>query len=140
VAAAVDAPLALVRERGVPKATQIGDIASGMLKVLLILTDVIASPDGIVYMIDEYENSLGVNAINFLPTFLLEHGGRRQFFVTSHHPFLINAIPIEDWFVFKREGLRIHIAPGARLREKYGRSKQQHFIQLMNDPIYTESQ
>lgn len=137
--AAVDAPIAMIKERGVTNNQQIGDISSGMLKVLLIITDIIISPDGIVYMIDEYENSLGINAINFLPTFLMEYGGDRQFIVTSHHPFLINAIPIKDWFVFRRDGLKINITAGSTLKEKYGRSKQQQFIQLMNDPIYTQS-
>ncbi len=40
-----------------------------MQKVLLILTDVFILPEGGVYIIDEYENSLGLNAIDFLARF-----------------------------------------------------------------------
>jgi predicted ATPase len=107
-----------------------------MQKVLLIIADVINSPADIIYMVDEYENSLGVNAIDFLPPFVGECGGKRQFIVTTHHPLLINAIPISDWFVFHRKGTQIRVTHGNELVEKYGKSKQQRFIQLINDPIY----
>jgi AAA domain, putative AbiEii toxin, Type IV TA system len=133
-----DVPLALVKERGIRKPVPLPEIASGMQKVLLIITDVITSPPDVLYMIDEYENSLGVNAIDFLPSFLADHGGNRQIVVTTHHPLLINAIPLSDWFVCHRKGMEIKVTPGHELESRYGRSKQQRFTQLINDPLYTE--
>lgn len=134
---AMDAPLVMIKERGVDKGTPLHDISSGMLKVLLIITDVLCTPKDSIYMIDEYENSLGANAINFLPSFLAEFGVSRQFLITTHHPLLINELPIEDWLVFYRAGSHIAVTKGASLVEKYGKSKQEKFIQLLNDPLYS---
>jgi len=132
-----DVPVAMVKERGIEKPVPLQNVSSGMQKVLLIITDIVTAPLGLLYMIDEYENSLGVNAIDFLPSFLSECGGGRQYIITTHHPLLINAIPVSDWFIFHRRGLHIRITHGREIEDKYGRSKQQRFIQLINDPLYT---
>lgn len=132
-----NAAVLLLKERNVEKPIPLSEISSGMQKVLLILADVIASPSNSLYMIDEYENSLGINAINFLPSFLAEFGEDRQFILTTHHPLLINAIPVSSWFVFHRDGVHISVKFGAELEEKYGKSKQQRFTQLLNDPFYS---
>lgn len=133
-----DAIVLLVSEKGVATPVPLADISSGMQKVLLILTDVVVSPPEMLYMIDEYENSLGVNAINFLPSFLAECGRDKQFIITTHHPTLINAIPVENWFVFNRQGTKIRIKQGEKLAGKFSRSKQEKFIQLLNDPFFIE--
>ncbi len=133
-----DAIVLFVTEKEVDTPVALHDISSGMQKVLLILTDIVVSPPEILYMIDEYENSLGVNAINFLPSFLSECGKDKQFIITSHHPSLINAIPVDNWFIFNRKGTRIKIKRGEQLAGKYSRSKQEKFIQLLNDPFFVE--
>lgn len=133
-----DALVLFISEKDVATPVPIHDISSGMQKVLLILTDVVVSPPEVLYMMDEYENSLGVNAINFLPAFLNECGHEKQFIITTHHPSLINAIPVDNWFVFNRKGTSIRIKQGQSLAEKYGRSKQDKFIQLLNDPFFIE--
>jgi predicted ATPase len=69
-------------------------------------------PPDLRYMIDEYENSLGVNVIDLLPSFLAECGGARQVIITTHHPLLINAIPVTGWFIFHRKGLNIRVTHG----------------------------
>lgn len=114
------------------------NLSSGMKKVLLIMTDVLSLPLGVIYLIDEYENSLGLNAINFLPNLIAEHGGDNQFIITTHHPYLINAIPVNNWIVFHRKGLQVSVKQGDDLAESYGKSKQQSFIKLINDPFFTE--
>jgi len=131
-------PIVLLKERGIKEPVTLSEISSGMQKVLLIITDVLTWPEDMLYMIDEYDNSLGTNAIDFLHSFLADYGGGRQFIVTTHHPLLINAIPLADWFVFHRKGLNITVTRGHELESRYGRSKQQTFTQLINDPLYTE--
>ena len=133
-----DILVATIKERGITEFVPLNEISSGMLKVLLIITDVVSGSPQLLYMIDEYENSLGVNAINFLPSFLKDCGGERQFIITTHHPLLINAIPVSDWFIFHRKGHHIRVMHGAQIVERYGQSKQQRFIQLINDPLYSE--
>jgi predicted ATPase len=133
----LNAPLVLIREKDVATQASIHDISSGMQKVLLIITDIVSGPAEMLYLIDEYENSLGVNAIDFLPGFLLEYGKRRQFMLTSHHPMLINSMPVKDWFVFTRRGRHVTVKFGNELARRYEGTKQDRFIQLLNDPDYT---
>ena len=74
-------PVFALKENNVDKWIALDQWSSGMQKVLLIITDIFLLPaDGGVYLLDEYENSLGVNAIHFLPSFLLDYGGNHQFF------------------------------------------------------------
>ncbi len=128
-----------VQERHVKnKWIPIAECASGMRKVLLIITDVCTLPDGVIYLIDEYENSLGINAIDFFPDFLMEIERDIQFVITSHHPYIINNIPVENWFIFNRKGTHVDIRYGQENIERFGKSKQQRFIQLINDPFYKE--
>jgi predicted ATPase len=131
-------PVALVKEKGVSDWIPIHHLSSGMQKVLLIITDILTLPKDSIYMIDEYENSLGINAIDFLPEFILENGGDIQFLITTHHPYLINQMPIKNWLVFNREGSTVKIKSGVELESLYGKSKQQAFIQLINDPFYSK--
>lgn len=113
-------------------------ISSGMKKVLLILTDLHILPEGGVYIIDEYENSLGLGAIDFFPQFILTFEKDVQFIVTSHHPYLINEIPPSSWYVFHRKGQHVSIRHGEELAAHFSKSKQQAFIQLINDPLFTK--
>jgi hypothetical protein len=132
-------PMFTVKEKGVDRWIPISELSSGMQKVLLIVTDILTLPgESSIYLIDEYENSLGVNAIDFLPSFLLDHAGRNQFFITTHHPFLINNMPIRSWRVFIRKGSDVSVRQGQELEERFGKSKQKAFVQLINDPLFTE--
>lgn len=130
-------PVFVVKEKGVNRWIALHELSSGMQKVLLILTDIVSLPKDSIYIIDEYENSLGINAINFLPQFLVEHAEGTQFIITTHHPYLINSMPMNTWRVFHRVGSKVVIKHGGEFEKKYGKSKQQAFIQLINDPFYS---
>ena len=129
-------PIFVVSEKSVKGPIGVQDLSSGMKKVLLILTDIVSAPEGTVYLIDEYENSLGVNAIDFLPNFIMDYESSIQFVMSSHHPLLINELGIDSWLVLTRNGSKVAITPGTKLKERYGRSKQRVFTQLLNDPLY----
>ncbi len=131
-------PVFCVKEKGVEAWITLNDLSSGMQKALLILTDIFTLPQGSIYLVDEYENSLGVNAINFFPNLLLEEDFDIQFFITSHHPYIINKIPVANWYVLHRIGSQVKILSGDRLQKRLGTSKQQAFIKLMNDSFFTE--
>ena len=130
-------PVFFIKEEGINRNIPVLELSSGMQKVLLIIADIISLPKGSIYIIDEYENSLGINAIDFLPEFLVDHGADIQFLVTTHHPYLINNMPMKTWRVFHRNGSKVSIKNGAEFEEKYGKSKQRAFVQLINDPFYT---
>lgn len=131
-------PVFLIKEKGVNDWIPLQELSSGMQKVMLIVTDVLTLPGESVYLIDEYENSLGINAIDFLPQFLIEHGKTNQFLVTTHHPYLINSMPIKNWLVFNRRGSVVRIKGGKELENAFGKSKQKAFVQLLNDPFYSQ--
>lgn len=131
-------PVFCIKEKNVKNWIPIHELSSGMKKVLQILTDVSTLPTGAIYLLDEYENSLGINAIDFFPSFLSETAETNQFFITSHHPYLINNIPPKNWYVFHRTGSEVKIKHGQEYVERFGKSRQQLFVQLINDPFYTE--
>lgn len=131
-------PIFCIKEKGVKNWIPLNELSSGMQKVLLILTDIFTLPEGSIYLVDEYENSLGVNAINFFPELLFEQELDIQFIIATHHPYIINKIPINNWYVFFRKGPNVKILYGDGLRERFSKSKQQAFIKLLNDPFFTE--
>lgn len=112
------------------------ELSSGMLKVLLIITDILSAPSGSIYLIDEYENSLGINAIDFLPDLLSQSTGV-QTFVTTHHPYLINTMPVANWQIMSRIGSVVSIIRGDTKKEIFEASAQEAFTLLMNDPEYS---
>jgi energy-coupling factor transporter ATP-binding protein EcfA2 len=131
-------PVFAIKERNVNKKIGLQELSSGMQKVLLIMADIISLPNDCIYLIDEYENSLGVNAIDFLPSFIADYGHDKQFIITTHHPYLINNMPVSNWQIFHRIGSHVGIKSGDDYVEKFGKSKQKAFIQLINDQFYAQ--
>lgn len=131
-------PVFCIREKNVARWISYIELSRGMQKVLLMLTDIATMPRGSIYLIDEYENSLGVNAIDFFPSFLEEIEEDYQFIITSHHPYLINSVDPKNWHILYREGSIVKISSGEVNVQKFGKSKQKAFIQLLNDPFFAE--
>ena len=131
-------PIFCIKEKHVNRWIPYEELSSGMQKVILILTDIKTFPKGSIYLIDEYENSLGINAINIFPSFLSEVEQDIQFFITSHHPYLINNIGVKNWYILHRKGSNVKFLHGEKNIERFGKSKQKAFVQLLNDSFYRE--
>jgi len=131
-------PIFCIKEKHVNKWISYQALSSGMQKVILFLTDIKTFPEGSIYLVDEYENSLGINAINIFPSFLSEVKQDIQFFITSHHPYLINNIGIKNWYILHRKGSNVKFLYGEKNIERFGKSKQKAFVQLLNDSFYRE--
>jgi len=103
--------------------------SSGMYRTLIQLIELYLSPDGTVFLIDEFENSLGVNCINEVMNDMLSSERDLQFILTSHHPYIIDAIPFSHWKIVTRKGgmVKVHDAEEFQL----GRSKHSAFMQLL---------
>jgi AAA15 family ATPase/GTPase len=125
-----------IKERNIDRWISCHNISSGMQKLFLLILDTFLLQDAGILLIDEYENSLGISAINFLPDLIGSISQNCQFIITSHHPYIINNIPIESWKVFHRDGMNVNITDGKLLKEKYAASRQEHFMQLINDPLF----
>ncbi|MCG8607861.1 ATP-binding protein [bacterium] len=132
------APVFCIKEKSVDKWLGLDELSSGMQKVLLILTDLLSLPEGCVYLIDEYENSLGTGAIEFLPNLIFSKDIAMQLIITSHHPYIIKEIPTEYWYVAHRKGSKVQFDYGDELVNRYSHSNQEKYIQLLNDPVYSE--
>ena len=104
------------------------NVSSGMLRVLMLLIDVYFSPDGSIFLIDEIENSLGINCLDEYVHQLQHANPNIQIIATSHHPYIINNIPYQQWKVVKRKGAVISVMDAEDLG--IGQSRQEAFIQL----------
>ncbi|MGD1808003.1 AAA family ATPase [Dapis sp. BLCC M126] len=118
-----------IKERGVDNWIQPYTISSGMLKTLMYISELYLSPEGSVILIDEFENSLGVNCIDSVTDLILENP-RLQFIITSHHPYIINNIGNKYWKIVTRQGNVVTVKEPEELG--ISQSRHQGFIDLIN--------
>jgi predicted ATPase len=116
-----------IKEKGVQG--WIDNISSGMLKTLMYISELYLAPDGCIILIDEFENSLGINCLDSITELVLSNK-KLQFVMTSHHPYIINNISPAYWKIVTRQSGLVtvknaqdfHISP----------SRQKAFIDLIN--------
>ncbi len=104
-------------------------LSSGMLKTLIYLIELYLSPDGSVILIDEFENSLGVNCIDSVTDLICENKSL-QFIITSHHPYIINNISPEYWKIVTRKGGNVNVKTAEDFQ--ISSSRQKAFLDLIN--------
>ncbi len=121
-------PVISIKEKDVPKWIREDRMSSGMLRTIIHICEILLSNDGSVILIDEFENSLGINCIDILTDDLIHENRNLQFIATSHHPYIINNIPYEYWKIVSRKGGKIHIKDASAY--SLGKSKQDAFLQL----------
>jgi predicted ATPase len=127
-----------LKERGVPSWIEASDISSGMARTLVHLVNLTVAPAGTVVLIDEFENSLGVNCMGPLTDFILSRANDLQFIITSHHPYIINNIPKSYWKIVRRKGSTVRVTPASEIPALQGPSAQDDFIRLINSPEFEE--
>lgn len=119
-----------IKERGVDAWIEHDKISSGMLRTALHLAEILLLPANSVLLIDEFENSLGVNCIDVVTQEVLDASVRMQCIITSHHPYVINNIGFAHWRVVVREGSTVSVRLPSDLG--IGRSSHEKFLQLLN--------
>ncbi len=106
------------------------EISSGMLKTLWILIKMKIIPRNAVVLIDELENGLGVNCIESVSDFIINGRSDIQVLATSHHPYIINAIPMDNWVIVQRKE---QVVKAYRSDEMaLGKSRHDAYLQLVN--------
>ena len=115
------------------------NISNGMLRTLAQIITLALAEDGDVILIDEFENGLGVNCIEDLAEMAVEPEVNVQIIMTSHHPYIINAIPYKDWRIVSRRGSNVCVNTAAELGIGEG-SKHKAFMQLVQTTEYTTGQ
>lgn len=120
-----------IRERGVSGWIGQSSISSGMFRTLIHLHEFLFAPAGSAIVIDEFENSLGINCLPVLTDLMLERTDC-QFIITSHHPYVIGNIPMSTWRVVQRHGLTVRLLPAQEVPRLRGSSRLDAFTRLIN--------
>lgn len=107
-------------------------ISSGMYVTLTYLIEITSAPEGSVFVVDEFENSLGINCMPQLTDFILDKSPNLQFILTSHHPYIINNIPWKTWQLVSRTNGTIRTRKAVDIPELNTASSLDKFTQLIN--------
>lgn len=78
------------------------DISNGMLKTIYFVIELYIASENSLIMIDEFENGLGINCVDFITSLLLEERLDIQFIITSHNPKIIDNIDYNSWRIIER--------------------------------------
>lgn len=122
------APIFYIKERDVLKWIPETKMSSGMLRTISHICELFLAKDGSIILMDEFENSLGINCIDVLTEDIIHENKTLQFIITSHHPYIINNIPYDYWKIVTRHGGQIKVSNAYDCQ--IGKSKQQAFTQL----------
>lgn len=125
-----------IEERGVDDLIPVFRMSSGMVKTLYHLAAIFFSRSGSVFLIDEFENSLGANCVDLVTDFIIESSFDRQFIMTSHHPYVINHVRTDYWSVVQRKGSDVQVASADEAG--IGNSRHESYDQLMNTILYQD--
>lgn len=128
-------PIIKIKEKGVDNWIDQDRISSGMFRTLMHISELYLSAEGTVILIDEFENSLGVNCIDILSDLLFDNR-KLQFIITSHHPYIINKVGMEHWKIVSRKGGVVKAKDAKDFN--LGKSRHQAFMQLINLDAYNE--
>jgi predicted ATPase len=123
-------PFFQVKEKNIDRWILPWELASGMLKSLGIISDIYLLPPGSVLLIDELENSLGVNCIDAIGD-LLSAKQEIQLIVTSHHPYIINTIDMKYWKILTRHGAVVRIRNARDFERLSKKSMHDNFTRLL---------
>lgn len=129
-------PFIQIKEKNVSHWIDEFKISSGMLRTLMHIAELHLCADDTVILIDEFENSLGINCINQITRSILASERNLQFIITSHHPYIINDIGLAHWKIVTRKGGIVTAIDAEKLG--IGKSKHQAFTQLANLTAYSE--
>lgn len=116
-----------IKEKGITD--WIENISSGMLKTLMYISELYLSPENSIVLIDEFENSLGVNCLDSVTELVLDNK-KLQFIITSHHPYIINNVSPAYWKIVTRKAGLVTVKNSEDFH--ISESRQKAFIDLIN--------
>lgn len=131
----VSSPVLQIKEEGAEQWILYQNISSGMLRTLSQMVLLKLAKRGDVILIDEFENSLGVNCINEVAESVLDTDEDIQFIITSHHPYIINAIGYHKWKIVTRHGSDVSVHTADELGIG-AHSNHERFMQLVQLSAY----
>lgn len=121
-----------IKENGqwIPK----DEISGGMLKTIYILCVVEFSTNESVILLDELENSLGVNCLDEITDYICDESytSNTQFILTSHHPYIINQIPENHWRIISQNNGIVSSKRAIDVGIDTSKNRQDKFFQYIN--------
>ncbi|MBL7785922.1 MAG: ATP-binding protein [Chitinophagales bacterium] len=133
-----DYPFIQIKEKGVKDWISQNRISSGMFRSLMQLSELYLCSEGTIFLIDEFENSLGINCINEITHDILASRRQLQFILTSHHPYIIDTIGFNNWKLVTRNAGIIKTHDISKFN--IGKSKHSAFMQLLQLEEYQTGQ
>ena len=128
-------PILKIKEKGVDSWIMQSDVSSGMFRTLSQIITFVLAKDGDIILIDEFENGLGVNCIDQLADLVVDSDVDVQVVMTSHHPYIINAIPYSSWKIVTRKDCTVNVYTAQELNIGE-HSRHDKFIQLIQSSAY----
>jgi predicted ATPase len=95
-------PIIQIKEKSVDNWIIQHRISAGMLRTLLQIAELYLCADDSILLIDEFENSLGINCIDQITSDIQSSRRGLQFILSSHNPYIINAISPKYWKLITR--------------------------------------
>lgn len=131
-------PFLQMKEKGVKTWIGQNKMSSGMYNIIMQLSELYLCAEGSVFLIDEFENSLGINCINEITNDILVSNRDLQFILTSHHPYIIDSIGFKNWKLVTRNAgvIKTHNLDKFNI----GNSKHSSFMQLLQLEEYQTGQ
>ena len=129
-------PFVQIKEKGIHNWIDERKLSSGMYRTLFHIAELYLCGDGTIILIDEFENSLGINCIDDITDSIVTYSGDLQFIITSHHPYIINNINLVNWKVVARRAGVVKNYNASELN--LGKSKHEAFYQLINLDQYID--
>ncbi|MBF0184326.1 MAG: ATP-binding protein [Magnetococcales bacterium] len=134
----VDLWIVVIKEKDVAEWIDGPSISDGMLRTLYFLLELYLAPKGSIFLVDEFENNLGINCLPQLAKMIIERAGDLQFVLTSHHPYVINNIPWTNWKLVTRSGNDISTVDAEDVPALQTKSTIDRFYLLINSDAYKE--
>jgi ABC-type glutathione transport system ATPase component len=128
-------PFIQIKEKNIDNWIPQLEISSGMFNALMHLCEIYLSADNSVILIDELENSLGINCLGPISDEILDNTRKTQFIITSHHPYIINNIKSDFWKVVTRNSGKVSVT---RYEIDIKESHHDPYIQLINSIQYSD--
>jgi ABC-type dipeptide/oligopeptide/nickel transport system ATPase component len=129
-------PFVQIKEKGIENWIDETKISSGMYRTLMHIAELYLCSDSSLILIDEFENSLGINCIDELTNSIVNAERNLQFIITSHHPYIINNIDHTHWKIVARKAGSVIAHDASDFR--FDKSKHKAFTQLINLDVYSE--
>jgi hypothetical protein len=95
----------------------------------MYISELYLAPENSIILIDEFENSLGVNCLDSVTELVLENK-KLQFIITSHHPYIINNVSPAYWKIVTRKAGLITVRDSKYFH--ISESRQKAFIDLID--------